>query len=202
VGKIKRNWGTFCQAFDIPMTASFWESYYEMACAAPVRSAHAQASDLTGMDKGGIPRREPIMYPGMLLGLLFPALKLAIIVCVPGVAALAFTLATSGAADWSGAERLDAKGCLWVVHELARRACVTLLSVASGLVGAGLASVCLTVAFLAFALIADSVAPDSNGQLDMTLVGVLYVGGLCVGFLIFFALAMSRLVRWLKPDRA
>ena len=77
-----------------------------------------------------------------------------------------------------------------------------LLSLSCGLVGAGLISVFLNVAVLTFAVIADSLSPQADADVDMTLVGVLYVGGLFVGSVCFFALPMDPMVRWLKPKAA
>jgi len=69
-------------------------------------------------------------------------------------------------------------------------------------VGAGFFGVCLNVALVAIALISFSVSPEAGADDDMTLIGLLYVGVLVLGFLGFFAMSMDRLVRWLKPKDA
>jgi hypothetical protein len=142
--------------------------------------------------------RTPIMS-FYLLVMLFLALRLAGIAVVPGLAALVVALATSRSARSRWNERLDVAGCLWIVHELSRRTAVVLLSVSWGFVGAGLTSVVVHVLVVVLLVILNSVGPENEPDLDMTLMGVLYFGTLSLGFLAFFALAMSRLARWLKP---
>jgi len=140
------------------------------------------------------------MYIGAIFVTLIYALVLAGAAFVPGLAALVLALATRRHAGSYRDGELSGAGCLWVAaHELSRRVCVVLLAASCGFLGAGLLSVFLNVAVLAFALIADSVAPTNGDELDMTLLGLLYFGALTVGFLVFFAMGMDRLVRWLKP---
>ena len=77
-----------------------------------------------------------------------------------------------------------------------------LLATSSGLLGAGLVSVLLNVLLLIVVIIWDSVSPVADPAVDMTLVGLLYVAGLSVPFLGFFAFAMNALLKWLKPKDA
>ncbi len=142
------------------------------------------------------------MYLGLFVSTLILALELAGTVSVPALATLAIALATSRVARSHRGRRPDAMGCLWVVHELSRRACVVLLAVSSGIVGAGLISVGLNVVALVLAAVCDLNVPANGAEPDMTLVGVLYFGVLTLGFLLFFAFAMNILVGWLKPNVA
>ena len=142
------------------------------------------------------------MSLGHFLGSLIVALKLGGVVSVPGLAALAVALATSRVARSHERKRLDAMGCLWVAHELSRRVGLVLLSTSWGLVGAGLTSVGLNVVAIVGVVVWDSIAPADGADLDMTLLGLLYLGGVSLGFLVFFAFALNLLVRWLKPTEA
>jgi hypothetical protein len=74
-----------------------------------------------------------------------------------------------------------------------------LLAMSCGLVGAGLLSVPLNFALLVIVVIWDAVSPAAGGDVDLSLARLLYFGVLTAVFLIFFALGMDRLVRWLKP---
>jgi len=143
------------------------------------------------------------MYPGLLLVPLYYALILAALAFVPGLDAIALALATKEAANSYHDRRPSALGCLGTAsHGLSRRVGVVLLAVSCGFVGAGLFGVCLNVALVAIALISFSVSPEAGADDDMTLIGLLYVGVLVLGFLGFFAMSMDRLVRWLKPKDA
>ena len=139
------------------------------------------------------------MYLGLLFVTLYYGLTLAGVAFVPGLAALGLALR-----DFEGrreGERgLGSAAFVWVVvHGFSRRVCVVLLATSCGLVGAGLLSVGLNVLLVIIAVIWDSVSGVANPEVDMTLVGLLYFGGLSVGFLVFFAFAMNGLVRWFKP---
>jgi hypothetical protein len=140
------------------------------------------------------------MHPSLLFATMYYGLILAGIASVPGLIALALTLATSRAASTIKQIRPGPRTYLWVlVHGFARRVCEVLLSTSCGLLGAGLFSVFLNVLLLIIAVIWDSVSPVADPAVDMTLVGLLYFAGLSVPFLGCFAVAMSALAKWLKP---
>jgi hypothetical protein len=137
------------------------------------------------------------MNPVLLILPLLYALVLAGIVFVPGMVALALALATKTAAKPQGKE--DASGCLAIFHGLSMSAGILFLAIACGFVGAGLLSVGLNMVLTVVALILYSVSPTAGADLDAGLFAFLYFGLLFLGFLGFFALGMSRLVRWLGP---
>jgi hypothetical protein len=133
------------------------------------------------------------MYPALLILPLIYALILAAIAFVPGLFALALGLATRKAARPRAEE---APGCS---HGLFMGSAIIFLSIACGFVGAGVLSVGINLGLVVIVSISYSISPTTGGDMDEGLFGFLYFGALALGFLGFFALGMSRLVRWLEP---
>ena len=73
-----------------------------------------------------------------------------------------------------------------------------LLAASSGFLGAGLFGVSFHVALLVVAVIWDSVSPGMDVDPDMSHLQLIYYGALGLGFLVFFAIGMSKLVKWVK----
>lgn len=146
------------------------------------------------------------MYVAVFILPLVYGMILAALALLPGLTALVLALATAGpkpkgTTGQQAHERppSDAPGCLGAVHGLSSGGAILLLSASCGFAGAGLFSVPLNLALVAVALIFDSISPTAGGDLDQSVLGVLYFGTLFVAFLAFFALGMDRLGRRLFP---
>ena len=133
------------------------------------------------------------MYPAMLLIPLIYALILGAIAFAPGLLALCLAFATRTTRE---------EGCLGTLHGLSTTAAALFLAISFGFVATGLFSVVFNVFLVVIALIWYEIAPMSEVNADGGVARTLYLGVMFLVFLGLFAIAMDRLVRWLKPKGA